>query len=249
MRKLVAALACRNEGSRLYGKPLQHLDIENKVTILHQIVSTLRTISAIDSIVLGISEDRANLSFVDYAEEQGIGYILGDRIDVLQRLIQCVDYGQGTDAFRITTECPFLYFDAVDEAWERHMISGNDVTSIDRLPLGCHFEIYTRDALQRSHDGGTAEHRSEMCSRYVKQHMDQFQVDILPLPDPALERLDLRLTVDYPEDLVVCRAAYMHLRHLAPRIPVGEIIQFVDSRPDLKALIAPYVVKRRIWPV
>ena len=28
-KKLVAALACRNQGTRLYGKPIQNLDIEN----------------------------------------------------------------------------------------------------------------------------------------------------------------------------------------------------------------------------
>ena len=33
MRKLVACLACRNEGTRLYGKPLQNLDIKKNITI------------------------------------------------------------------------------------------------------------------------------------------------------------------------------------------------------------------------
>ena len=29
-KKLVAALACRNQGTRLYGKPVQNLDIESR---------------------------------------------------------------------------------------------------------------------------------------------------------------------------------------------------------------------------
>ena len=33
-RKLVAAIACRNQGSRLYGKPIQNLDVEDGITIL-----------------------------------------------------------------------------------------------------------------------------------------------------------------------------------------------------------------------
>ena len=37
-RKLVAALACRNQGSRLYGKPLQNLDIEKGIRIIDNIV-------------------------------------------------------------------------------------------------------------------------------------------------------------------------------------------------------------------
>lgn len=41
MRKLVAALACRNQGSQLYGKPLQNLDIINGTCVLDQIISCL----------------------------------------------------------------------------------------------------------------------------------------------------------------------------------------------------------------
>ena len=40
-KKLVAAIACRNNGSRLYGKPLQNLDVSNQVTILDNIIGCL----------------------------------------------------------------------------------------------------------------------------------------------------------------------------------------------------------------
>jgi len=37
MRKLVAALACRNTSNRLFGKPMQNLD--NNKTILDELVN------------------------------------------------------------------------------------------------------------------------------------------------------------------------------------------------------------------
>ena len=37
-RKLVAVLACRNNGKRLFGKPLQALDIKTNWSILDQII-------------------------------------------------------------------------------------------------------------------------------------------------------------------------------------------------------------------
>ena len=40
MRKLVAALACRNTGSRLFGKPMQNLDNNN--FILGELVNSLK---------------------------------------------------------------------------------------------------------------------------------------------------------------------------------------------------------------
>ena len=90
MRKLVAALACRINGSRLYGKPLQNLDIEKGISILDNIIGCLKQIQVIDSIVLGVANGVENDVFIEYAEANGVGYIRGDEDDVLDRLIQCV---------------------------------------------------------------------------------------------------------------------------------------------------------------
>ena len=61
-RKLVAALACRNSGSRLYGKPLQNLDVDAQICILDNIVESLRLSQCIDEIVLGVSEGISELA-------------------------------------------------------------------------------------------------------------------------------------------------------------------------------------------
>ena len=99
-RRLVAALACRNQGSRLYGKPLQNLDVEKKIRIIDNIVDCLKTLDCIDEIVLGIAEGSENDIYREIAEEKGLRYILGDEMDVLSRLIQCGQLAQATDIFR-----------------------------------------------------------------------------------------------------------------------------------------------------
>jgi spore coat polysaccharide biosynthesis protein SpsF len=246
MRQLVAALACRVQGSRLYGKPLQNLDLESGVTILDHIISLIQTIPSIQAIVLGISEGSENSPFIDISQRRGIDYIVGDEKDVLHRLIMCGRKGKGTDVFRVTTESPFFYYELVDAAWKRHLEAGNDVTTVDGLPEGSNFEIYTMKALETSHELGESRHRSEYCSLYVREHRSDFIVDVLPIP-ARLERLDLRFTVDYPEDLVLCRHVYAHLKQKAPRLPLDEIIEFVDDHPDLQVLVTPYVAGEKVW--
>ena len=246
MRRLVAALACRNEGSRLYGKPLQNLDIERGISILDHMVDLIQTIPAIERIVLGVSEGSANVPFIEYAHKKGIGYIVGSEKDVLHRLILCGQEGKGSDVFRVTTESPFFYFEKVEEAWKVHIESENDVTTIDGLPEGSHFEIYALEALKKSHDLGNERHRSEFCSLYIREHLNDFKVEVLPIPK-EVERLDLRLTVDYPEDLVLCRTVYMHLCQKAPRIPVEDIVRYLDENPKLTELVKPYVVPEKLW--
>lgn len=245
-RRLVAALACRLGGSRLYGKPLQPLDPKAGVTILDQIVANLRTHPVIEDIILGVSEGGENQAFVDVARRLGLRLLWGDPVDVLQRLIDCGHAAGASDVFRLTTECPFVETSLLEEAWERHVARENDVTVTDGVPEGAHFEMYRLRALEVSHQRGGANERSERCSLYIRRHLDDFRVEVLDVPE-HWKRLDLRLTVDYPEDLIMCRAVYHALRDQAPRIPLERIIAFLDSRPDLKQLVAPYVVEKPIW--
>jgi len=244
MRKLVAALACRVQGTRLYGKPVQNLVPETM--ILDQILATIERLPQIVTPVLGISEGIANQVFVDIARDRGIPYVMGDEIDVLSRLIACGRVAAATDVFRVTTECPFLYYEPVAEAWQRHCELGNDITTTDGLPEGTHFEIYTLDALVKSHERGGDWHRSEGCSRYAREHPDEFQIDVI-LPPDECARLDLRLTVDYPEDLVVCRRVYEEFIDRAPLIPLADIVAFLDKRPDLTGLVQPFVSQKMTW--
>ncbi|PJI41896.1 hypothetical protein [Ferrovibrio sp.] len=244
MRRLIAALACRNAGSRLYGKPMQNL-LAGK-TILDQILDTIARLPQIEMPVLGISEGTENQVFVEVARGRGIPYIVGSEVDVLARLIACAEAANGTDVFRVTTECPFLYSEPVERAWHDHQRYGNDITATDGLPEGTHFEIFTLEALRRSHRNGTSEHRSENCSRYARQNFKDFRVQAI-LPEAECARMDLRLTVDYPEDLVVCRRIYEALQDRAPLIPLRDIVHFLDSRPDLTALLAPYTKPKRLW--
>jgi len=240
MRKLVACLACRNQGRRLYGKPLQNLDIENSITILDYIISAVRTFPQVSDIVLGISEGVENQIYQRIALERGLRFITGSQEDVLQRLIQCCEAAEGSDIFRLTTESPFNYFEFVEEAWTRHVNDNNDLTTLDNVPDGSGFEIISLEAYKRSWDKGQQRHRSELCSLYIRENKLDFKIGYLVAP-VDIQRTDIRLTVDYPEDLIVCRAVYKHFKHLVPKIPIEQVIKFLDSNPQLKAIVAPYV--------
>ena len=54
-RRLIAALACRNQGSRLYGKPVQNLHVETSTRIVDNVIECLQSIDSIDEVVLAIS--------------------------------------------------------------------------------------------------------------------------------------------------------------------------------------------------
>jgi spore coat polysaccharide biosynthesis protein SpsF len=245
-RRLVATLACRAGGTRLYGKPLQLLDIARHLTVLEYMLQFFRTEPTVADTVLGVAVGPENEPFHAIARRQGLVSITGDERDVLLRLIQCAEAAGATDVFRVTTESPFTYFEPIPAAWHRHLERGNDLTAVMDVPDGAGFEIIRVDALRRSHRDGDTRHRSELCSLYIREHRADFRVDVLPVP-PELDRMDLRLTIDYPEDLIVCRRVYERFADRAPRIALREIITFLDSRPDLVALIHPLVSGERLY--
>lgn len=245
-RRLVAALACRARGSRLYGKPLQPLDIKTEYNILDFIIDGLKARHEIDEIVLGIAEGTENLVFKDIAQRHGINHIIGSEKDVLMRLIQCGRAGHATDVFRITTECPFLAWELLAPAWQAHVEKSNDITVTDYMAEGMNFEIYTQESLERSHAKGGDYERSEFCSAYPRRHPDEFKIEII-VPEKNDQRLDLRLTVDYPEDLVVCRKVYEALKDRAPHISIHDIITFLDANPHLNETLKPFIDQTPIW--
>lgn len=238
-RRLAAAIACRNQGSRLYGKPIQNVDVDRGIRIIDNIVACLKTIPCIDEIVLGISEGIENEIFKDVANENGLRYVVGDQIDVLSRLVQCGRLAGATDIFRITSESPFLFFEPVEEIWQRHQNEEADATFMDDVIDGCGFEFIRLAALEESHAKGDRKHRSELCTLYIREHLNNFKV-VKADPPWALVRKDLRLTVDNPEDLVVCRTIYGVFKNLAPRIPVPEVVKFLDQNPKLIEMVAPF---------
>jgi spore coat polysaccharide biosynthesis protein SpsF len=245
--KLAAVLACRNQSSRLYAKPLQNLDIKG-VTILDYIISQIRMRSVVSDIVLAISEQEENSFFKSVANKHGIKYVLGGDKDVLNRLIKGADLVGADHILRVTTECPYAYFDPLAEIYKHHCDNGIDYSVISGVPNGANPEILSVEALRKSWEQGTEKHRSELCSLYIFENQDKFKIYRYD-PPQEFKRLDMRLCVDWPEDLIVMREIYKNLE-LDPKkqLEFGKVIDFLDKNPKINAInnwINPGI--GRIW--
>lgn len=248
MRKLVACLACRNTGTRLYGKPMQNLDVKEGISILQHMINMFKKIEAIDAIVLGIAEGNGNTIFIDVANDNGIPYIIGTEDGVLDRIIRCCYVVGGTDVFRVTTESPYTYFEKIDEAWATHVRDSNDITILDdNVPEGCHFEIIKIEAFDFVKKFGEERHKKDFCTLYFKENLEKFNFYRMPVDNNMRRIKDIRLTVDNPEDLVVCREIYSRLGKDAPMFKLEKIIEIMDQKPHLKELVKQYINPKGFW--
>ena len=231
--KLDAMLACRVTGTRLYGKPLQLLDIENRITILEYLVRYLEQSKSINSICLAISDEKANYGFAELAEKHGWKYVFGDPVDVLGRILKAVDKFDTDMVFRITTDCPFVYYNYIDELYEQHLAGDYDLSKFSNLPEGAGYSIQRAEALRICHEKGSARHRSELINSYIFDNQEEFRLNIRK-PEERLRRPEVRITVDYPEDLVFCRRVYKDLKGDEKLIEISDIIDYWDRNEEIR---------------
>ena len=241
-KKLVAVLACRNDGTRLYGKPLQNLDIKKGVTILDYLIKNLKKFNFIKDIVIAISEGSSNKNYIDFARKNKLKYIIGKEFDVLERLIKSGNITSATDILRVSSESPFKYYEPLKKAWTNHYKRHFDFTKLADVIDGIGFEIISMSALRYSHKYGKKKHKSELCSLYIRENIKKFKSQRI-FTEKKFVRSDLRLTVDYPEDLILCREIYKNLVKKDQLIKIENIISFLDKNKSLINLTKKYTEK------
>jgi spore coat polysaccharide biosynthesis protein SpsF len=242
-RRLVAVLPCRCDSTRLWGKPLQPL--MPGLPIVAYLAQSLRQFACIADVRLAIAHGPGADALSALAERTRLDYLLGSEQDVLGRVIATARQAGASDVLRKTSEDPFFDISMLEPAWKCHLEQSNDVTALDLTPEGTAFEIFTLAALERCHELGDVEDR-EHIANYARFHQEQFAVEVLH-PQPACRRLDLRLTVDNPEDLILCRAVFREMGGAERLIALHEIVDFLDAHPRLTELVRPFVENRPTW--
>jgi len=242
--KIAATIACRVNSTRLFAKQMQLIDGK---PIIHHMITQLKTSKMIDEIVLAISEEPGNEIFVEYAKIQNLKYVIGSDDDVLKRLIDAAKYVDADIIFRITPENPYIFWEGIDQLIKKHVNGNYDFSYCYAIPLGSGFEVINRNAFEISHFNGKKKHRSELCSSYILENQNDFKIFQL-IPDKNIQRPDLRITVDTPEDLLVARKIFQHLGNKRGLIPLKKIIKFLDSNYEIKNINSHIPLgESRIW--
>lgn len=231
---VAATLACRSESTRLYGKPLQL--VGDKPILQHQ-VERLQRVDAIDEIVLALADTPSKTAFIEFADEHGLEYVIGSEPDVLSRLIKAGNAVDADLAVRAMTENPYIYWRNIDKLIQTAIDTNADMTTTKYLPYGSFVEVIPIQALETSHSLGSDRHRSELCSLYITENSDSFDVRSLEPPE-QVQRPYLRLTVDNPVDLMLMRRINDGLGGVDADTALERIVEYLDENPELLELNA-----------
>jgi len=240
--KVVCAIACRLDSSRLFGKPLQLVD--NR-TILELQIAQLKKCKLIDDIVLAISQAKGNEIFVEFAKKNNLKFIKGDENNVSERLRKAAKFVNANIIFRTTSEDPFKFWESFDKSIESHIETNADISYPKNLPEGTGFEIINLKSLEEVIKKGNR-NDLEHVTPYIYKFPKKFKINVIQVPK-NLRRPEIRLTIDNPEDLILVRQIMLKFNKnkLLPRLE--NIINLIDSNSDLKKINKKFVNKNRKW--
>ena len=91
-----------------------------------------------------------------------------------------------------------------------------------------------------------SKHKSEFCTLYFNENQNDFKIKRHSVLE-ELRRPDIRLTVDYPEDLIVMRNIIRNFGE-DRRLSILEIIKYLDLNYSVKNINASIDSSHgRIW--
>lgn len=166
------------------------------------------------------------------AKSNGLLVYRGAVSDVIERMLgACQTYGVD---FAIIAEGDELFCDPlhIDRAIELAERTGADCVKTRNLPIGSWVVGVRRSALEEIY-GSKGAASTDTWARFFTDD-PRFHTEWLD-PDPGLPafNLNLRLTIDYEEDLALARELYRRLERPGEVVSLKAVLELVQQEPEL----------------
>lgn len=228
--KTAIFLSVRDKATRLPGKVMK--EICGRRAIEH-LIDRLKLAQTPDFLVMTTSVNPGDDGLQKVADDNNILCFRGDEADKLVRYLDAADkYGV---EFCVIVDGDDLFNDpdTIDRIVHEYKISGADYIICDNLPLGATAFGVKTEALRKV-VSLKAEDDTEVWGGYFTQ-TGLFQTKMLD-PDERFHRPNLRMTLDYQEDLDFFTAVFEALYQPGKVIPFAEIMELLDRRPEIASI-------------
>ena len=225
-----AIIQARTGSTRLPRKIF--LEIQGKI-ILEHVVDRVKRIKNCRKIVLATTNKEQDNALEQVAEELNLSLFRGSEENVLDRFYQAAKKFEIDPIIRITADCPLLDPEVSSKVVSFYLEGDYDYASNTRPPTfpdGLDTEIFSFDALEKSHEEAELLSEKEHVTAYIANHPEIFRMgNVIGEQDMS----DLRLTLDEKKDLILIEEIYNELYPKNPFFGLKEIIELFKRRPEL----------------
>lgn len=225
-------LVARTSSTRLPGKVLARL---HGKTILEHLVDRLRLARKADVVVLCTTTLASDDPLEAVAPALGIGCYRGEPDDVPARLLGAA-LQLGAEFF-VATEGDEVFTDAdyVDQVIECYEKTGADYIKISGLPIGSWVSGVKVSALEQV-CRIKPEGASDSWGQYLVETGDFRAVTVAASPPLPSFDPELRMTLDYPEDLEFVKAVFDRLYAPEQVFGLKDVVELLHRNPELIAI-------------
>lgn len=230
--KTVAIIQARLGSTRLPGKVLK--GITGKPMLAH-VVERVRRASNVDLVLIATTDLTRDDPLAQFCEEHDYPYSRGSESDVLDRYYHAAQEFEADLVVRITSDCPLIDPDVIEQAITEHKALQPDYTSNfvpDRtFPRGLDVEVFSWKILERiwREDNNPAWREHVTC--YIDFRQELFNIHCMK---NEIDYSELRWTVDQPEDLELIRRIYSHFND--NDFSWLEVLKLFQKYPELKEI-------------
>ena len=202
--------------------------------ILDYSVSRCRKVERLADVLVATSTLPADDAVEAWCKKRRVTCFRGSQDDVLSRYYDCARQLHPDYVIRVTSDCPFIDFNAIDAIIDIVDRNPCDIVVYDKEPArGLWSEIVSYSALEYMYLHGNESRHREHVTFYAYEHPKKFKQEVYKMPE-LLSHPELRITLDTPED-------YNMLKEIAKALPdmyvsSTDVVRYLLDHPEISAL-------------
>lgn len=230
--RVICTIEARMGSTRLPMKTLMPIEGES---LLYRCVERMRLASLVEDVVVATSTNAKDDVIAAHCAERDIICYRGSEDDVLGRVVGAATAHRADVIVQQGADCPLADPELTDELIGIFLKGGYHYVANDMkltYPEGIDAHVIDVPSLVEAAAKADRPAQREDTPRYLWDHPERFKIFNLEAP-PALRRPELRVTVDYPQDIEVVREIYKELYPSNPKFSMRDVLALVDRRPEL----------------
>jgi len=225
----------RMGSSRLPGKVLLKLD---EKSVLDYVINQVKHCKLVNKVIIATTSLSDDDIIVQSAKDNDVQYFRGHPTDVLDRYYQCAkEYGLSI-IVRITSDCPLIDPEIVDQAIRTFIENKYDYLSNNKprtFPYGLDVEVFSFAALESAWKNAYLPSEREHVTSHIYKNQDKFQIHNIEFHDDFSK---LRLTIDRENDFKLIQAVVGKIKNRP--ILINDILDTYEKDPKLFELNQDY---------
>ena len=214
-------------------------------TILDLVIERVKKSKRIDEIIVLTTNNSKDNVICKHCETKKISYFRGSEKDVLSRFYKASLIFKASHYLRINSDCPFIDWNLIDQSIEiasrKKDIDYVATILSNTYPVGQHIEVFTREALLKANKFANKNIEREHVTPYIYNNKNIFKLFSL---ESNVELSHIRLTIDYPKDLLMAENLLNECNSILPQY--NEIISVLEKYPYISRINNEYKKKQFI---